>query len=89
MREKRYSKDMKGTQEEERKLGGAIKDYVRLTENGKYEENVNMYLAKDEENKEEAEKVLKEVFAGKGLKLEQVCANNYKTTFFIKGKLII
>ena len=57
MREKRYSEDMKGTQEEE--------------------------------NKEEAEKMLKEVFAGKGLKLERVCANNYKTIFAIKGKLII
>lgn len=46
-------------------------------------------LAKEEENKEEAEKMLKEVFAGRGLKLERVCANNYKTTFSIKGKLII
>lgn len=44
---------------------------------------------KEEENKEEAEKMLKEVFAGRGLKLERVCANNYKTTFSIKGKLII
>lgn len=59
MREKRYSKDMKGTQEDE------------------------------EEKKEEAEKMLKEVFAGKGLKLERVCVNNYKTTFAIKGKFII
>lgn len=117
MRKKRYSKDMKGTQEEEKESYPyfdlfpiereivrrcnqddrfAFKVYVRLTENGKYGENVNMLelyflreLAKDEENKEEAEKVLKEVFAGKGLKLEQECANNYKTTFFIKGKLII
>nr|UWI31824.1 MAG: hypothetical protein [Bacteriophage sp.] len=59
MREKRYDKDMKGTQ------------------------------GKEEENKEEAEKMLKEVFAEKGLKLDRVCANNYKTTFAIKGKFII
>lgn len=44
---------------------------------------------KEEENKEESEKMLKEVFAGRGLKLERVCANNNKTTFSIKGKLII
>lgn len=41
MREKRYSKDMKGTQ------------------------------GKEEENKEEAEKKLKEVFAWRGLKMER------------------
>lgn len=59
MREKRYSKDMKGTQ------------------------------GKEEENREEAEMMLKAVFASKGLKLECVRTNNYKTTPPIKGKLII
>lgn len=55
MRKKRYSKDMKGTQEveKERYIGGIIK---------------MIDLAKEEENKEEAEKMLKEVFAEKGLK---------------------
>lgn len=117
MREKRYDKDMKGTQGKEEESYPyfdifplereivkkynqddrfAYKAHIRLTEDGKYRENVNMLdlyflrdLAKEEENKEEAEKMLKEVFAGRGLKLERVCANNYKTTFSIKGKLII
>lgn len=117
MREKRYSKDMKGTQEVEKESYPyfdiypiereifrryqqddrfALKIHIRLTKDGKYRENVNMLelyflrdLAKEEENKEEAEKMLKEVFAEKGLKLDRVCANNYKTTFAIKGKFII
>lgn len=49
----------------------------------------DMKGTQEEENKEEAEKMLKEVFAGKGLKLERVCVNTYKTTFAIKGKFII
>lgn len=117
MREKRYYKDMKGTQEVEkesypyfdifpiereinRKYNQddrfALKAHVRLTEEGKYGENVNMLelyfsgdLAKEEENKEEAEMMLKTAFASKGLKLERLQTNNYKTTFFINGELII
>lgn len=55
----------------------------------RYSKDMKGTQGKEEENKEEAEKMLKEVFAGKGLKLERVCANNYKTIFAIKGKLII
>lgn len=55
----------------------------------RYDKDMKGTQGKEEEKKEEAEKMLKEVFAGKGLKLERECANNYKTTFAIKGKLII
>lgn len=56
MREKRYSKNMKGTQEQK---------------------------------KEKEKEIIREVFAGSGLEMEETERGNYTMAFSNKGKLII
>lgn len=112
MREKRYSKDMKGTQgkEEERypfldvfplkrkaireineRVGGFEEAYGAITE---YVNMLELYFfgksySEPEEKKEKVKEVIREVFAGAGLELEETERGNYTTAFSIKGKLII
>lgn len=118
MREKRYSKDMKGTQgkKEERypfldvfplkrkaireineRVGGFEEAYMELLEDGAITEYVNMLelyffgktYSEPEEKKAKVKEVIREVFAGAGLELEETERGNYTMVFSIKGKLII
>jgi hypothetical protein len=118
MREKRYYKDMKGTQEqkEERypfldvfpvkrkamreineRVGGFEEAYMELLEDGAITEYVNMLelyffgktYSEPEEKKAKVKEVIREVFAGAGLELEETERGNYTMVFSIKGKLII
>lgn len=118
MREKKYSKDMKGTQgkEEERypfldvfplkrkaireineRVGGFEEIFMEFVEDGQITEYVNTLelfffgnsYRESEEKKEKVKEIIREVFAGAGLELEETERGNYTMAFSIKGKLII
>lgn len=118
MREKRYSKDMKGTQEQKKERyplldvyplkrkaireinereGGIEEAYMEFVEDGQITEYVNTLelfffgnsYRESEEKKEKVKEIIREVFAGAGLELEETERGNYTMAFSIKGKLII
>jgi hypothetical protein len=117
MREKRYSKDMKGTQEqiEERyplldvfplkrkaireineRVGGFEEIFMEFVEDGaitEYANTLELFFfgnsnRESEEKKEKVREIIREVFAGAGLELEETERGDYTTAFSIKGKLI-
>lgn len=90
MREKRYSKDMKGTQEEEKEREGGIEEaYMEVLEDGAIREYVNMlelyFFGKSyrepEEKKAKEKEVIREVFAGAGVELEETERGDYTMAF--------
>lgn len=105
MREKRYSKDMKGTQEQmkeryplKRKAIREINERVGgFEEAGAITEYVNMLelyffgksCSEPEEKKAKVKEVIREVFAESGLEIKELKRGDYTTLFSIEGKLII
>lgn len=77
--------------------GGFEEAYMELLEDGAITEYVNMLelyffgksYSEPEEKKAKVKEVIREVFAGAGLELEETERGNYAMTFSIKGKLII
>lgn len=95
MREKRYYKGMKGTQEQKKERypfldvlplkRKAIRE-INEREGGFEEDGA---ITESEERKEKVKEIIREVFAGAGLELKETERGNYTTAFSIKGKLII
>lgn len=105
MREKRYSKDMKGTQEQKKERNPLKRKAIREInereggneEDGANTEYVNMLelyffgksCSEPEEKKAKEKEVIREVFAGAGLEIKELKRGDYATLFTIEGKLII
>lgn len=87
----------KAIREINERVGGFEEAYMELSEDGAITEYVNMlecYFygksnSESEEKKAKVKEVIREVFAGAGLELEETERGNYIMAFSIKGKLII
>lgn len=105
MREKRYSKSMKGTQGKEgerypflevfplkRKAIREINEREGGFEDGantEYENMLELSYREPEEKEAKEEEEIREVFAGAGLEIKEMKRGDYTTLFSIEGKLII
>lgn len=77
--------------------GGVEEIFMEFVEDGQITEYVNTLelfffgnsYRESEEKKEKVKEIIREVFAGAGLELEETERGNYTMAFSIKGKLII